>query len=45
MKDGGRKSFRYEELDQTYIIRSHSGVMLHYLEQIKLDLSERNEKD
>ena len=45
MKDGGRKSFRYEELDQTYIIRSHSGVMLHYLEQIKLDLSERSEKD
>ena len=45
MKDGGRKSFRYEELDPTYIIRSHSGVMLHYLEQIKLDLSERGEKD
>ena len=45
MKDGGRKSFRYEELDPTYIIRSHSGVMLHYLEQIKLDLSERSEKD
>ena len=45
MNDGGRKSFRYEELDQTYIIRSHSGVMLHYLEQIKLDLSERSEKD
>ena len=44
-KEGGRKSFRYEELDQTYIIRSHSGVMLHYLEQIKLDLSERSEKD
>lgn len=45
MNDGGRKSFRYEELDPTYIIRSHSGVMLHYLEQIKLDLSERGEKD
>ncbi len=45
MNDGGRKSFRYEELDPTYIIRSHSGVMLHYLEQIKLDLSERSEKD
>ena len=45
MKDGGRKSFRYEELDQTYIIRAHSGVMVHYLEQIKLDLSARSEKD
>ena len=45
MNDGGRKSFRYEELDPTYIIRSHSGVILHYLEQIKLDLSERSEKD
>ena len=45
MNDGGRKSFRYEELDPTYIIRSHSGVMLHYLVQIKLDLSERSEKD
>lgn len=45
MMEGGRKSFRYEELDSSYKIRAHSGVMVHYLEQMQKDLSERDEKD
>ena len=43
MKDGGRKSFRYEELDDSYRIRTYGGVMVHYLEQLQKDLSERDE--
>ncbi len=39
--NGGRKSFRYEELNQSYKIRSYAGVMVHYLEMINKDLSER----
>lgn len=40
-QNGGRKSFTYEEIDKTYIIRSHSGIMLHYIEEIKKDLESR----
>lgn len=43
MNDGGRKSFRYEELDDSYRIRTYGGVMVHYLEQLQKDLSERDE--
>lgn len=43
MKEGGRKSFRYEELDDSYRIRTYGGVMVHYLEQLQKDLSERDE--
>ena len=42
MEEGGRKSFRYEELDQSLKIRSHGGIMVHYLEQIKMDLMARD---
>lgn len=40
-QSGGRKSFRYEELDQNYKIRSHAGILVHYLEQLNKDLNER----
>lgn len=33
-KSGGRKSFRLEEIDKSYRIRSHSGVPLHFLESL-----------
>ena len=41
MQEGGRKSFRYDELDLTYIIPRKAGIMVPYLEMINKDLSER----
>jgi recombination protein U len=38
---GGRKSFRYEELDPTYQIPIQNGICIHYLELIKKDLERR----
>ena len=44
---GGRKSFRHDELDEKYIIRSHKdpGLFVPYLDAISLDLDEREEMD
>ncbi len=41
-KDGGRKSFRLEELDPHYQISTHNGVFLHYLEMLQMDLENRD---
>ncbi|MCR5215796.1 MAG: Holliday junction resolvase RecU [Lachnospiraceae bacterium] len=41
-EEGGRKSFTYEELDKSFPIQSHSGVMVHYLEAIRKDLEGRD---
>ncbi len=38
---GGRKSFRFDELDKTYILPQKQGVLVPYLEMINKDLSER----
>lgn len=35
---GGRKSFRFLELDQEYIVKSANGVYVHYLEVLQKDL-------
>ena len=40
-EQGGRKSFRFEELDQTYILPRKYGTIVPYLEMINKDLSER----
>ncbi len=40
--NGGRKSFKYNELNQDYIIKSAPGAMVHFLEGIQKDLSERD---
>ena len=29
--NGGRKSFRYEEIDKNYLIKSAPGALVHYL--------------
>ena len=39
-KHGGRKSFRYEELDSSYALPPHSGILVPYLEGIRRDLEE-----
>ena len=41
--EGGRKSFRREELDSSYIIKVTNQVFIHYLEAINKDLDIRDE--
>ena len=41
-KEGGRKSFRFEELDMDYVIPKRSGVLVPYLVTIVLDLERRD---
>ncbi|MCQ2517266.1 MAG: Holliday junction resolvase RecU [Lachnospiraceae bacterium] len=38
---GGRKSFRHDELNPAYIIPHEGGVLVPYLEALKVDLSDR----
>ena len=40
-KEGGRKSFRYEELNPEYILPRKSGVLVPYLDAIQKDLEDR----
>ena len=42
-KQGGRKSFRFDELEQNFQISTYDGVMLHYLELINQDLALRED--
>ncbi len=39
---GGRKSFRFEEIDKKYLINQNKGVPVHFLEAINIDLSTRD---
>lgn len=39
--NGGRKSFRYEELPREYFFTAHSGVLVPYLEPMQIDLDNR----
>lgn len=39
--DGGRKSFKYEELDPTYFLSETPGVFIPYLEALQKDLENR----
>ena len=42
--EGGRKSFRFDELDLSYQIKIQNGVCIHYLEQLQRDLSNREKR-
>ena len=42
MEDGGRKSFRHEELNPDYVLRNRGGVLVPYLDGLKKDLEERD---
>ncbi len=42
-KEGGRKSFRFEELDPAFVIPKRSGVLVPYLDTIQMDLERREE--
>ena len=41
--EGGRKSFRFDELDESFILPHKSGILVPYLDMINKDLSERDE--
>jgi recombination protein U len=41
-ENGGRKSFRLDELDRTFILPKKTGYLVPYLEMINKDLSERD---
>lgn len=43
MKEGGRKSFTYEEVDKSWRIRSVRDMLVHYLEPLNHDLELREE--
>lgn len=42
-KDGGRKSFRFDELDPKFEIPKKHGVLVPYLEMLNLDLEQRED--
>lgn len=43
MEHGGRKSFRFEELEDGYEIHSKNGIFIHYLDMLEKDLCQRQQ--
>lgn len=41
-ESGGRKSVRFEELDERYFFTGHGGILVPYLEPLQLDLNNRD---
>jgi len=39
--NGGRKSFRFDELSEDYFFKSKSGILVPYLDKLNLDLQSR----
>lgn len=44
MQAGGRKSFRFEEIDHSYQIHAKGAAFVHYLETLSRDLQSRQEE-
>ena len=42
-QNGGRKSFRFDELDESYILPKKHGVLVPFLEMLQKDLNERED--
>ncbi len=40
-ENGGLKHFKFTEIDHSYIIRGKGNVLVHYLEQLQMDLDSR----
>ncbi len=40
-QEGGRKSFRFDELEETFILPKKSGILVPFLDMIQLDLEKR----
>lgn len=41
-RQGGRKSFRFDELKEEHFIKKHTGLLVPYLDMIALELEEEN---
>jgi recombination protein U len=41
-QEGGRKSFRYDELNPAYILPSKQGILVPYLDALQKDLDDRD---
>ena len=44
-QNGGRKSFRYDELNPAYVLPKKNGFLVPYLEGMKIDLEDRDGLD
>lgn len=44
-KDGGRKSFRFDELDPKFEMPKKHGILVPYLDMLNLDLEQREERN
>ena len=42
-REGGRKSFRYDELNPEYVLPKKSGILVPYLDILKKDLEDRED--
>jgi len=42
MQEGGRKSFRYDEIEEDFILHNKHGILVPYLDALQLDLEKRN---
>ncbi|MBO6148220.1 MAG: Holliday junction resolvase RecU [Lachnospiraceae bacterium] len=40
-EEGGRRSFRFEEIEEEYILERQGGIFIPYLEKVQLDLDNR----
>ena len=41
-KEGGRKSFRFEELNPEYVLPKKHGILVPYLDMLQKDLEDRD---
>lgn len=41
--NGGLKRFKFNELDEQFIIKAHGNVLVPYLEGLQIDLSTREQ--
>ena len=39
--EGGLRHFKYDEIDRSFLIRQKGGALVHYLEQLQMDLESR----
>ncbi len=44
-KEGGKKHFKYEEMEKDFLIPVKNGTLIHYLETLNQDLLVRKEKN
>ncbi len=44
-RNGGRKSFRFDELDRGSIIQCNNNVLIHYLENVAKDMASREDQE